>query len=139
MKLPAKNYLETMGNAVADMLHPLGIDVDVDIEHNGERTKCSGAQNTAPQQPVPQPTEPTKDQPTSSAHASQTKSDKEDQGIPPGRPFKIILEKFCSYYLTSIAFDFFVCNFELLHVSTIISYTTVHDESVPRDCAACCC
>ena len=45
----AKDYLQTMGNAVADMLHPFGIDVDISVEHKGERSKCPGTTQTQPE------------------------------------------------------------------------------------------
>ncbi|XP_078684809.1 sequestosome-1-like isoform X2 [Branchiostoma floridae x Branchiostoma belcheri] len=37
---PAFDYLQHVGQAVASMLDPLGIDVDIDVEHQGQRRKC---------------------------------------------------------------------------------------------------
>ncbi|XP_071786830.1 sequestosome-1-like [Asterias amurensis] len=36
------NFLRDIGQSVAQMLDPLGIDVDIDVAHNGERRKCGG-------------------------------------------------------------------------------------------------
>lgn len=35
-------YLSSLGGAVADMLEPFGIDVDVSFEHRGKHKKCKG-------------------------------------------------------------------------------------------------
>ncbi|XP_002737931.1 sequestosome-1-like [Saccoglossus kowalevskii] len=37
---PQEEYLKNVGDAVADMLGPFGIDVDVDVEHHGMRKRC---------------------------------------------------------------------------------------------------
>jgi len=37
-----ENYLQHVGNAVADFLQPFGIDVDINVEHKGKRTTCPG-------------------------------------------------------------------------------------------------
>nr|XP_039258198.1 sequestosome-1-like [Styela clava] len=37
----AQAYLSSVGEAVAGFLKPLGIDVDIDVEHHGKRTKCA--------------------------------------------------------------------------------------------------
>lgn len=37
---PSGEYLKTIGESVAAMLDPLGIDVDIDVEHHGQRRKC---------------------------------------------------------------------------------------------------
>ncbi|XP_070553772.1 sequestosome-1-like [Ptychodera flava] len=38
--LPHAEYLKEVGDAVAEMLSPLGIDVDVDVEHREMRRRC---------------------------------------------------------------------------------------------------
>lgn len=42
----AEGYLKHMGNAVADFLQPFGIDVDINVEHKGNREKCTGSQQS---------------------------------------------------------------------------------------------
>ncbi|XP_033742230.1 sequestosome-1-like [Pecten maximus] len=37
-----EDYLKTIGESVQAMLDPFGIDVDVDVETNGRRTRCGG-------------------------------------------------------------------------------------------------
>lgn len=37
---PPQDFLRTVGETVAAILDPLGVDVDVDIEHNGTRQHC---------------------------------------------------------------------------------------------------
>ncbi|XP_069754075.1 sequestosome-1 isoform X2 [Narcine bancroftii] len=37
------SYLESVGRNVAAMLSPLGIDVDIDVEHRGQRFKAAGS------------------------------------------------------------------------------------------------
>lgn len=37
----ARDYLNSVGETVAGLLKPLGIDVDIDVEHNGQRSKCA--------------------------------------------------------------------------------------------------
>lgn len=39
----ADAYLRTIGNTVASMLDPLGIDVEVSVDHNGIRQRCADA------------------------------------------------------------------------------------------------
>lgn len=39
---PTGDYLKDVGARVAAMLDPLGIDVEVDVEHNGQRRRCGG-------------------------------------------------------------------------------------------------
>ncbi|XP_071483957.1 sequestosome-1-like [Diadema antillarum] len=39
---PPHEFLRDIGQSVAQMLDPLGIDVDIDIDHNGQRTHCGG-------------------------------------------------------------------------------------------------
>ena len=45
------DYLKHMGNAVANFLQPFGVDVDINVEHKGERSKCTGTQPSAPPAP----------------------------------------------------------------------------------------
>lgn len=42
---PPQDFLRTVGETVAAMLDPLGVDVDVDIEHNGNRQHCGNSTN----------------------------------------------------------------------------------------------
>ncbi|XP_006819842.1 sequestosome-1-like [Saccoglossus kowalevskii] len=37
---PQEDYMKNVGDAVADMLKPFGIDVDVDVENHGMRKRC---------------------------------------------------------------------------------------------------
>jgi sequestosome 1 len=37
---PTEDYLKNVGRSVAAMLDPLGIDVEVDVEHHGQRRHC---------------------------------------------------------------------------------------------------
>lgn len=39
---PSEDYLKNVGQSVAAMLDPLGIDVEVDVEHKGRRGRCGG-------------------------------------------------------------------------------------------------
>lgn len=41
------NFLKNIGEEVAAMLSPLGIDVDIDVEHDGQRTKVTPASQSA--------------------------------------------------------------------------------------------
>lgn len=45
---PGDEYLRTIGEQVAAMLDPMGIDVAVDIEHNGHRTRCGNSPSPGP-------------------------------------------------------------------------------------------
>jgi sequestosome 1 len=40
---PTADYLKNVGHSVAAMLDPLGIDVEVDVEHHGQRRRCHKA------------------------------------------------------------------------------------------------
>ncbi|ROT64427.1 hypothetical protein C7M84_017630 [Penaeus vannamei] len=40
-KPPGEDYLKSVGETVATILDPLGIDVEVSVEHNGIRQRCS--------------------------------------------------------------------------------------------------
>ncbi|XP_041462664.1 sequestosome-1-like [Lytechinus variegatus] len=42
---PPHAFLRDIGQTVAQMLDPLGIDVDIDIDHQGNRTHCAGEAN----------------------------------------------------------------------------------------------
>ena len=64
-------YLKHMGNAVANFLEPFGVDVDVNVEHKGERRKCTGNQ---PAEPCASPTTP----PESEKHQSSVPSQSEE-------------------------------------------------------------
>nr|XP_055034485.1 sequestosome-1 [Misgurnus anguillicaudatus] len=41
------DYLKNIGEEVAAMLSPLGIDVDIDVEHDGKRTKVTATPSTS--------------------------------------------------------------------------------------------
>ena len=72
-------YLKHMGNAVANFLQPFGVDVDINVEHKGERSKCTGT--TQPGTPPNSTPEPQKQQPP--APCSQTNEstpEKEERG-----------------------------------------------------------
>jgi len=47
-------FLKTIGNSVAAMLDPLGIDVDVDVEHGGIRQPCGNKAHTSETTPPPE-------------------------------------------------------------------------------------
>lgn len=57
-----EEYLRNVGETVANMLDPLGIDVEVAVEHNGIRQRCSLGENapTSQSNTSPTPTSPTK-------------------------------------------------------------------------------
>ncbi|KAM9313435.1 sequestosome-1 [Gastrophryne carolinensis] len=62
---PNVAFLQNVGESVAAMLSPLGIDVDIDVEHGGKRSKIAS----------PQPGSDTRDsQPNSSSSASKPQS-----------------------------------------------------------------
>lgn len=59
-----EDYLRSVGETVANMLDPLGIDVEVAVEHNGIRQRCSLGENVAPGTQTntsPAPTSPAKE------------------------------------------------------------------------------
>lgn len=48
-KTPGDEYLKSVGETVATILDPLGIDVEVSVEHNGVRQRCSlGTEDLSP-------------------------------------------------------------------------------------------
>ncbi|KAL6117185.1 sqstm1 [Pungitius sinensis] len=50
------NFLMNIGEGVAALLNPLGIDVDIDVEHEGQRSKVTPPQSATP--PPPQSATP---------------------------------------------------------------------------------
>ncbi|XP_076822733.1 sequestosome-1-like isoform X2 [Clavelina lepadiformis] len=62
-----QSYLKNVGNAVADFLQPFGIDVDINVEHKGEKAKCTGQQQEAREEKKP------------STNSEEKKKENEDQ------------------------------------------------------------
>lgn len=61
---PSEEYLRSVGETVANILDPLGIDVEVAVEHNGIRQRCSLGENIAPSpqsNASPAPTSPARE------------------------------------------------------------------------------
>ncbi|XP_058025706.1 sequestosome-1 isoform X3 [Ahaetulla prasina] len=52
------NFLKNVGESVAAFLGPLGIEVDIDVEHEGQRSKVSPAQPSS-ENSCPKPSSPT--------------------------------------------------------------------------------
>uniref|UniRef100_A0A646QCX9 Sequestosome-1 n=1 Tax=Hemiscolopendra marginata TaxID=943146 RepID=A0A646QCX9_9MYRI len=69
-------YLQSVGESVAAMLDPLGIDVTVDVEHNGERKRCE----------VPTEDSPTKDSQTQETAADEKTSNDVKNDVSPPTP-----------------------------------------------------
>uniref|UniRef100_A0A6J0SXJ2 Sequestosome-1 isoform X2 n=1 Tax=Pogona vitticeps TaxID=103695 RepID=A0A6J0SXJ2_9SAUR len=68
---PSVTFLKNVGESVAALLSPLGIDVDIDVEHEGQRSKV------APTQPSSE-----KDNPDLSTFKDQTRPEASDKSKP---------------------------------------------------------
>lgn len=74
--LTGGEYLQHVGNTVADWLSAFGVDADVNVEHRGERNKCHGkkqAESTNEASP------PSKKE--SSDASTKKKSERDDAGV----------------------------------------------------------
>ncbi|KAK3879280.1 hypothetical protein Pcinc_016140 [Petrolisthes cinctipes] len=71
---PGEEYLKNVGESVASMLDPLGIDVEVSVEHNGIRQRCSLGENDSPGRQIPVVTLPPSPPPEASSQPSSANS-----------------------------------------------------------------